>query len=174
MERCGPSLPLGQIWKGADKEHHGETNAHQAIPRIQGNTCKVPSTFRRESTPDSKGDSGAKRRKACTPQQAASFLGVGSKGPFAVEIGSAMKYGFLERPEEGKIQPTDLARKILRPKTQEDEVKGYREAVLKAPEVSDVYKHYRGENLPDETFFRNTLGSKTLPVRYILGADDKE
>jgi hypothetical protein len=85
-----------------------------------------------------------------------------------------MKYSFFERPEEGKIQPTDLARKILRPKTQEDEVKGYREAVLKAPEVSDVYKHYRGENLPDETFFRNTLGSKTLPVRYILGADDKE
>jgi hypothetical protein len=107
--------------------------------------------------------------KACTPQQAASFLGVGSKGPFAVEIGSAMKYGFLERPEEGKIQPTDLARKILRPKTQEDEVKGYREAVLKAPEVSDVYKHYRGENLPDETFFRNTLGSKTGSSKECVG-----
>jgi len=95
--------------------------------------------------------------KACTPQQAAAFLGVGSKGPFAVEIGSATKYGFLERPEEGKIRPTDLARKILRPKSPEDEVKGYREAVLQAPEVADVYKHYRGENLPDDTFFRNTL-----------------
>jgi hypothetical protein len=95
--------------------------------------------------------------KPCTPQQAAAFLGVGSKGPFAVEIGSATKYGFLERPEEGKIQPTELARRILRPKSPEDEVKGYREAVLKAPEVAEVYKHYRGENLPDETFFRNTL-----------------
>lgn len=95
--------------------------------------------------------------KACTPQQAAAFLGVGSKGPFAVEIGSATKYGFLERPEEGKIVPTDLARNILRPKSPEDEVKGYREAVLKAPELADVYKHYRGENLPDDTFFRNTL-----------------
>ena len=42
--------------------------------------------------------------------------------------------------------------------TTEDEVKGYREAVLKAPEISDVYKHYRGENIPDdETFFRNTF-----------------
>jgi hypothetical protein len=95
--------------------------------------------------------------KACTPEQAAAFLGVGSKGPFAVEIGSATKYGFLERPEEGKIHPTDLARKILRPNSPEDEVKGYREAVLKAPEIADVYKHYRGENLPDDTFFRNTL-----------------
>src|SRR6266699_7155529 len=55
--------------------------------------------------------------KPCTTEQAAAFLGVGSKGPFGVEIGSATKYGFLERPEKGKIQPTDLARKILRPKT---------------------------------------------------------
>ena len=68
-----------------------------------------------------------------------------------------MKYGFLKR-EGGKIEPTELARRILRPTSTEDEIKGYREAVLKAPEISDVYKHYRGENIPDdETFFRNTL-----------------
>jgi len=95
--------------------------------------------------------------KACTAEQAAAFLGVGPKGPFGVEIGSATKYGFLERPEEGKIQPTELARRILRPKSSEDEVKGYREAILQAPELADVYKHYRGENIPDDTFFRNTL-----------------
>jgi hypothetical protein len=95
--------------------------------------------------------------KPCTTEQAAAFLGVGSKGPFGVEIGSATKYGFLERPEKGKIQPTDLARKILRPQSPEDEVKGYREAVLNAPEMAEVYKHYRGENLPDDTFFRNAL-----------------
>jgi hypothetical protein len=74
-----------------------------------------------------------------------------------VEIASATKYGLLER-NEGKIHPTELARRILRPTSTEDEVKGYREAVLKAPDISDVYKHYRGENIPDdETFFRNTL-----------------
>lgn len=96
--------------------------------------------------------------KACTPKEAAAFLGATSAaGPFAVEIASAMKYGFLERPEAGKIQPTDLALRIIRPTSPEDEVKGYREAVLKAPEISDVYKHYRGENIPDETFFRNTV-----------------
>ena len=78
-------------------------------------------------------------------------------GPFAVEIASATKYGFLER-QEGKIHLTDLARRILRPTSPDDEVRGYREAVLKAPEISDVYKHYRGENLPDdETFLRNTI-----------------
>jgi hypothetical protein len=95
--------------------------------------------------------------KACTPDEAAAFLGVGPKGPFGVEIGSAIKYGLLERPEEGKIQPTDLARSILRPKSPEDQAKGYREAVLNAPELSEVYRHYRGENIPDDTFFRNTL-----------------
>ena len=96
--------------------------------------------------------------KPCTPEQAANFLGISSpKGPFGVEIASATKYGLLER-SDGKIHPTDLARRILRPTSTEDEVKGYREAVLKAPDISDVYKHYRGENIPDdETFFRNTL-----------------
>jgi hypothetical protein len=96
--------------------------------------------------------------KPCSPEQAATLLGGSSaKGPFAVEIASAMKYGFLER-EAGKIRPTELARRILRPTSTEDEIRGYREAVLKAPEISDVYKHYRGENIPDdETFFRNTL-----------------
>jgi len=96
--------------------------------------------------------------KACSPKEAAAFLGAKSAaGPFSVEIASAMKYGFLVRPEVGRIEPTDLARQIIRPTSPEDELKGYREAVLKAPEISDVYKHYRGENIPDDTFFRNTV-----------------
>jgi hypothetical protein len=46
--------------------------------------------------------------KPSTPEQAAVMLGGSSaKGPFAVEIASAMKYGFLDR-EEGKIHPTEL------------------------------------------------------------------
>jgi hypothetical protein len=95
--------------------------------------------------------------KPVTPQQAAALLGGSSaKGPFAVEIASGTKYGFLER-QEGKIQLTELARRILRPTAPDDDVKGYRQAILNAPDISDVYKHYRGENVPDETFFRNTL-----------------
>jgi hypothetical protein len=96
--------------------------------------------------------------KPCTPEEAAVLLGgTSAKGPFAVEIASATKYGLLERAE-GKIQPSELARRILRPTSTEDEVKGYREAILQAPDISDVYNHYRGENLPDdETFLRNTL-----------------
>jgi len=29
--------------------------------------------------------------------------------------------------------------------------------VLTAPSISEVYKHYRGENIPQDTFFRDTL-----------------
>ena len=95
---------------------------------------------------------------ASTPTQAAGYLGLKTpKGPFGVEIGSAKKYGFLDSPEPGKIQPTELARRILRPKSEEDQLKAYREAVLNAPAISDVYKHYRGENIPQDTFFKNTL-----------------
>jgi len=32
-----------------------------------------------------------------------------------------------------------------------------REAVLSAPVISDVYSHYRGENIPDAQFFHNAL-----------------
>jgi hypothetical protein len=46
---------------------------------------------------------------------------------------------------------------VLRPQQPRDEIEGLREAVLKAPEISDVYKHYRGENLPDDQFFDNAL-----------------
>lgn len=96
--------------------------------------------------------------KECTDQESATYLGVTyNKGPYATEISSALKYGLLERPAPKKIKLTELAKKILRPQTSEDELTGLREAVLKAPVISDVYKHYRGENLPDRKFFDNAL-----------------
>ncbi len=95
--------------------------------------------------------------KPCTAEEAAEFVGVGFGGPFKVEIGSGIKYGFLERPETGKLQPTLLAKKILRPQSPSDALDAYREAVMQAPDVSEVYMHYRGENLPDDQFLKNTI-----------------
>jgi len=94
---------------------------------------------------------------ACTSAEAARFLGVGLSGEFRVEISSASKFGLLERPTTGQIQPTTLAKQILRPQSVSDEVDGYRNAVLQAPDIADVYAHYRGENLPDDQFFKNTV-----------------
>ncbi len=95
--------------------------------------------------------------KECTEAESAAFVGVGYGGPYQLEISSALKYGLLERTGPKRIKPTELAKKILRPQTPDDELTGYREAVLNAPTISDVYKHYRGENLPDRKFFENAL-----------------
>lgn len=96
--------------------------------------------------------------KACTRQEAARFFGLSSPvGPFSVEISSGMKYGLLEQPAPGQIQPTTLAKQILRPQSPTDTIDGYRQAVLNAPDISEVYQHYRGENLPDDQFLRNTV-----------------
>lgn len=95
--------------------------------------------------------------KACTDREATKFAGLAFHGPSRVEISSSIKYGFLERPTPGNVSVTDLAKKILRPQNLHDELDGLRQAVLNAPTVADVYKHYRGENVPDEEFFRNAL-----------------
>ncbi len=95
--------------------------------------------------------------KECSEADSARYVGVGCHGPYRVEISSAIKYGLLERTTPGRLKVTDLARKILRPQNAGDEVQGLREAVLNAPVIADVYKHYRGENLPDLRFFENAL-----------------
>lgn len=95
--------------------------------------------------------------KECSEAEAVGFLGFKLSGELRSEISSGVKFGFLERPAPGRIKLTDLGRKILRPQEPKDEIDGLREAVLKAPEICDVYKHYRGENLPDQQFFDNAL-----------------
>ena len=95
--------------------------------------------------------------KECSEAESAKFVGVNPSGPFGVEISSAIKYGFLERTGPGRIKPTELVKKILRPQSPDDEINGFQEAVLNAPIISNVYKHFRGENLPDRKFFENAL-----------------
>lgn len=93
----------------------------------------------------------------CSVAKAAEFLSVGNSGPFRTEVSSATKYGLLVRNDAGDIGPTDRAKKILRPQGEGDELAGIREAVMDAPQLSDVYRHYRGENLPDPQFFKNAI-----------------
>jgi hypothetical protein len=99
--------------------------------------------------------------KECTDQESANYVGVKyNRGPYPVEINSAIKFGLLERPTPGKIKLTEIARKILKPQESNDRVSGLREAVLKAPVISEIVFHYRGENLPDSGFFDNALTDK--------------
>ncbi len=95
---------------------------------------------------------------ACSQKEAANFLGFKEDhGPFRLEVSSALKFGFLQRPSPGKIEPSALAKQIIRPHNPADELDGYRQSILLAPQISDVYKHYRGENLPDDQFLRNSV-----------------
>jgi hypothetical protein len=99
--------------------------------------------------------------KDCTDEESAGFLGMKyNKGAYATELSSAIKFGLLERPGEGRVAVTQTAKKILRPQNEQEELQGLREAVMKAPDVSTVYSHYRGENLPDDKFFENALVDK--------------
>jgi hypothetical protein len=95
--------------------------------------------------------------KPCSDREALKFSGLSYNGPPRVELSSSIKYGFLERIETGTVGVTDLAKRILRPQKPNDAIDGMRQAVLRAPGVSDVYTHYRGENVPDDEFFRNAL-----------------
>ncbi|GAB3937460.1 hypothetical protein GCM10027614_15720 [Micromonospora vulcania] len=88
-----------------------------------------------------------------TPTETAAFLGVAHSGEFGVEISSAKKYGFLES-QSGKLVVTSRAKQALRPRSDTDEGDALREAVFSAPEISDVYSHYRGEYLPDDRFLK--------------------
>ena len=95
--------------------------------------------------------------KECSEAELAKFLGLKLTGPTRVEFSSALKFGLLERPSAGRIRMTELARQILRPQDPKEELDSLRQAALKAPDIADVYRHYRGENLPDEQFFDNAL-----------------
>ena len=95
--------------------------------------------------------------KECSDQESAAFVGVSYNGPYQSEIGSAKKYGLLSSPATKRVVVTDLAKKILRPQSPDDEISSLRQAIQNAPDIVDVYQHYRGENIPDEVFFENTL-----------------
>lgn len=97
--------------------------------------------------------------KECTDQEAAKYVGVKHRkgGPFGQEISSAIKYGLLERSVDGKLKLTEIARKILIPKKDDDYLSGLRAAVMEAPVISDIYRHYLDAYLPDKDFFDNAL-----------------
>ncbi len=97
--------------------------------------------------------------KACSRSEAASFCNCKPSGAFDVELATATKYGFLTQ-ENKTVKPTELVKQILRPTNSTDKISGYRTAIMNAPGMSAIYTHYRGENLPDEQFLKNTAVDK--------------
>jgi hypothetical protein len=107
--------------------------------------------------------------RECTERESATYVGVGFNGPYRVEISSAIKYGFLERPRTGVVAVTERARQAIRPQKENDETEALRQAILDAPEFSEVYTHYRGEYLPDGAFFEHALVDKfSIPADKVV------
>ena len=94
--------------------------------------------------------------KESTYRAAANYAGLAYNGDIGVEISSAIKYSLLEKPDTGLIKPTELLRRIVRPQSPNDKTDALREAVQQAPIIGEVYKYYRGENLPESQFLKNT------------------
>ncbi|MEN0050606.1 MAG: hypothetical protein AAF806_26310 [Bacteroidota bacterium] len=98
--------------------------------------------------------------KLTKDDEVAKYIGRSLSGPVRMEISSCSKYGLLEKPEARHLKPTELAKSILRPQDPSDKRAALHKAILKAPLISDVYKHYRGELIPDAEFFHNALIDK--------------
>ncbi len=96
--------------------------------------------------------------KPATAAEAVKFAGGSAlSGAWQLELSSAKKYGFLQSADDGRVEPTERARRAVAPQTDKDRLDSLREAILAAPDISDVYNHYRGESLPDHEFFVNAL-----------------
>lgn len=92
-----------------------------------------------------------------TRAEAVRFAGAqGLNGALNVEISSSLKYGFFKADGQA-LALTDRARAAIAPQSDNERVTALRDAVLAAPDLSDVYNYYRGESLPDAQYFVNAL-----------------
>jgi hypothetical protein len=146
--------------KIANKKKKRTAKGSKSKPRLAGGSAKFPRHSVEKALRIPRAIIEQNAGHECTDRESAEYVGVGYNGPYAVEISSALKYGFLERPGAGRLAVTDRARRAIRPQKAGDEIEALREAVLDAPEISDVYTHYRGENLPDDGFFEHALEDK--------------
>jgi hypothetical protein len=95
--------------------------------------------------------------KPATRAEAVKFAGAQAlSGALNVEISSSLKYGFFKAEGQALVL-TDRARAAIAPQSENERVAALRDAVLAAPDLSDVYNYYRGESLPDAQYFVNAL-----------------
>jgi hypothetical protein len=146
--------------KSKRKAERRTRKVKSARPLAEGGTAKYPrhSVDKALRIPRAIIDQNAGRE--CTDRDSAAFVGVGFNGPYRVELSSSIKYGFLDRLHPAHVSVTERARQAIRPQKSGDDITALREAVLSAPDISAVYSHYRGENLPDGHFFENALVDK--------------
>jgi hypothetical protein len=96
---------------------------------------------------------------AWTPELVASAIGLakGSSNFFYIASAS-QKFGLTEGGRDAKqISLTELGRKLVYPKTPEEESQALRQAFNQVDLFSRVYKYYQGYDLPKAEYLSNTL-----------------
>ena len=141
--------------KGADAN---KTGSGSKSPRAEAMAAKYPRHTVEQALRIPRAIYQQNAGQPATAHEAAILAGrSGVTGELRTEISSAKKYGFLESGPGAQIVLTSRARRAIAPQSDQDRSSALREAVLAAPDISDVYNFYRGEFLPDSQFFKNAL-----------------
>ncbi|MFG1286827.1 TIR domain-containing protein [Xanthobacter versatilis] len=103
--------------------------------------------------------------KPTTPFNVAKALNVDVKGSqLRVLSGAAIAFGLVEGgAQAASISVTDLAKRILRPKSEGEDSKAKREAVLKPRVFNEFLTQYDGNQLPRIDIAVNVLEEKGVP-----------
>ena len=73
-------------------------------------------------------------------------------------LSSSLKFGLTTGTEKADyITPTDLGLKIVKPRSEEEKVRGIVEACLTPPLFERIYNNFNRNKLPDSDFLKNTL-----------------
>jgi predicted nucleotide-binding protein len=103
--------------------------------------------------------------KPSTPLQVAKGLNIDPKGSqIKLLSGAAMAYGLIEGGAQAvSISVTDLSRRILRPKEENQDLLGKREAVLMPRVFGDFLRRYDGNAFPRQDIALNILEELGVP-----------
>lgn len=103
--------------------------------------------------------------KPTSPLYLAKALNVDPKGSqMKVLTGAAIAFGLIEGgAQAANITITDLSRTILRPKSEDADISGKREAILKPRVFGDFLRNYDGHPFPREDIALNVLEDMGVP-----------
>jgi predicted nucleotide-binding protein len=103
--------------------------------------------------------------KPTAPFNLAKALNVDPKGSqFKLLSGAAIAFGLIEGGAQASvITPTELARRVIRPKVEEEDIKAKREAVLKPRIFGEFLRNYNGNQFPRQDIALNVLEEMGVP-----------
>jgi predicted nucleotide-binding protein len=103
--------------------------------------------------------------KSASPMQLAKALNMAPNGSQIVVLsGAAIAFGLIEGgAQAAAISPTELSRRVLRPKAEGEDFLAKQEAILKPRIFSEFLRNYDGSPIPRRDIAQNVLESMGVP-----------